>query len=214
MVVGVVEEADGIGPGGAGGGGWRRAPCASASVKLWPAGRRRDRVGEPGLGEEPGADAVAVEAGAADGEPPELGEAGREHAGEGDEQDRDDERAAARVALASSVHERGRRRVTAHAGRRPLRRAVASVDGDDAGGGAGRGIGGVERGAVAIEVGEAKAAGGDVGQDRQRLPADDALQAAARGRPAIADALLGVGIDRAVAVEVGRELDAVGGRRR
>ena len=71
-----------------------RAAAASAVVKLIARRQRRDRVGEPGLREKPGPDAVAIEARPPEREPAELGERRRQHAGERDQKDRDHERAA------------------------------------------------------------------------------------------------------------------------
>ena len=57
-------------------------------------GGGRGGLGEARLGDEPCPHAVAIEAGAPEGETAELGERGGEDAGERDQKDRDHERAA------------------------------------------------------------------------------------------------------------------------
>ena len=125
-----------------------------------------------------------------------------------------DRRHARRAARAPGAHRFSTRAPLGH--REPRNVGAAAGDDPDAHVADRRPAGAVARGelvALLVEVPQPEPSRREAREQRHHLPADHALDALAIRRAAVRDVLLRVGVDAAVAVEVGGDLDALGGRR-
>ena len=156
---------------------WRRR-CRELGIEAAAGLDRGHGVGEAGLGDEPGAYAVAVEASADERRPAELGEGGGDQPGERDRRIATTSALPRAQLLAGSRGHRLSRRApppTVTAGRDPVARVASSTVTIRVVPALAASAGSSSRPA-GVEVAEAQAVGGEVGEEGQRLTADDTLE--------------------------------------